>query len=138
MTTKISTNNPHPAGISGIVPVTDADALTSAPAAAGISRVSPQTLGSADSLYYFLEAVPTTSPRTVPALNIAPADLGFRQVPRLGYVGPSASPGAVSVAPGSPYFLNESWQHSGTARAQEGKAAGYRPEVAPATIAKPA
>ncbi|HUL11801.1 MAG TPA: hypothetical protein VLU73_06495 [Methylococcaceae bacterium] len=108
--------------------------LRGAPAvAAGAAGVSPQPLvtapGASESLYYFLESVAPTSPRTVPAVNLAPSDAGFGAVPDLGLASPR-------VATASPYFLAETWSPPQAPPAPEVEASGFRPEVVPATASR--
>jgi len=111
--------------------------LRGAPAvAAGAAGASPQALvtvpgpGSAESYYYFLESVPPTSPRTLPAANPAPGDAGFGSVPDVGLAR------LPRISGGSLYFLDEAWSAAQTAPSAEPDPAGFRPELVPGTVSR--
>jgi len=108
--------------------------LRGAPAAvAGAAGGSPQPLvtapGTNGSYFYFLESVPPTSPRTVPAANVAPGGVSLGPVPELGL-----------AAPRSPirdfYFLDELWSPATIPPTAAGDSAGFRPEVVPGTASR--
>jgi len=163
MTTNTRTSSPHPAGVSALAPpggtadLPDPAVLArlaneffaALPGHAMASGVHPGTtghspqpvvgapgLGSPESAFYFLAAARPASPRTVPALNLAPppptaAVFGSPSARRGLDTGGSPLTSADEVAVGVFYFLDEVKSLTATPRAPTAEIVDARSAVVP-------